>query len=410
MQPLEAILRAEIGLDVASMGTSVIERVLRLRMKHHGFKQAEDYCKLVRRCPEEMNALIEAVVVTETWFMRGRESFDTFAAMATNEWLPRNYAGIMRVLSVPCSSGEEPYSLAMTLVGAGFPQGRFTIDAVDVSEAALNRAQFAIYGKNSFRGKHLEFRDRFFVEVEGGYALNPDIQCLVSFRRDNLLRAGFNADGRLYDFILCRNLLIYFDRETQIAALKKIRSMLASDGVLFVGPAEMPLASENGFASANIPLAFAARKQASVVSAAESPKFLVVGGLRPAKHSRGILKNKFQTDALGVPVDGVADHAESSLIIARQLADAGQLADAAALCEKHIKADATSAEGHYLMGLVKDAEDDSDAIVFYRKAIYLDPKHYEALIHASLWLEKNGDTTRADAFKRRAERVLSEQD
>ena len=84
----EAILRAEIGLDAASIGTSVIERVLRLRMKHHGQKLAEDYCKLVKRCPEEMKALIESVVVTETWFMRGRESFDAGAKMAKRDWLP----------------------------------------------------------------------------------------------------------------------------------------------------------------------------------------------------------------------------------------------------------------------------------------------------------------------------------
>ena len=410
MQRLEAILHAEIGLDAASMGSSVIERVLRLRMKHHGLKLAEDYCNLVRRCPEEMSALIEAVVVTETWFMRGRESFDAFAKMAKYDWLPRNPTGTMRILSVPCSSGEEPYSLAMTLVDAGFPQGRFVIDAVDISKTALDRAQFAIYGKNSFRGKHLEFRDRFFVEVEGGYALSPEIQRLVSFRRDNLLRPGFNAGGELYDFILCRNLLIYFNRETQVAALKKLHSMLTADGVLFVGPAEMPMASENGFVSANIPLAFAARKQADQTRTSMESGFQSHYRLQPSRRSRDDLKKKLVAEVVEVPVDGEPDHAESSLIIARQLADAGQLADAAALCERHIRADATCAEGYYLMGLVKDAEKDSDAIVFYRKAIYLNPKHYEALIHAALWLEKSGDTLRADAFKRRAERVLSEQD
>ncbi len=392
MQGIEVILRNEIGLDAASIGSSVIERALRLRMKLHGLKQAGDYEKLLKDSSEELDALIEAVIVTETWFMRGREAFAAFADLALKEWLPRNAQGVMRVLSLPCSSGEEPFSIAMTLLDAGFPRDRFVIDAVDISANALIRASNAIYGNNSFRGKHLEFRDRYFVRVEDGYALSPDIQRCVTFHRDNLLRENFRLGVR-YDFIFCRNLLIYFDRAMQGVALGRIRSMLATEGVLFVGPAEMPIVSECGYVNANISHAFASRKKKLITE---------IGSRKPVLRPPSV--KLFST-----PSESASrlemDQAVSLLVIAQQFADAGQLAEAATLCERYIQEQDTCAEGYYLMGLVKDAANDPDAITFYRKAIYLDPNHYEALVHAALWLEKRGDVSRADAFKRRAERV-----
>ena len=392
MQRIEEILRKQIGLDAASIGSSVIERTSRLRMKLHGFMDAEDYNRLLAESPEELSALVEAIVVTETWFMRGREAFVAFANLSLNDWLPRNPKGVMRVLSLPCSSGEEPYSMVMALLDAGMPVDRFSVDAVDISANALARAANAIYGKNSFRGKHLEFRDKYFVQVEDGYALSPDIQRHVIFHRDNLLREGFKSGVR-YDFIFCRNLLIYFDRVTQGAALNKIRNMLATDGLLFVGPAEMPIVTEHGFANVNISHAFASRivEVRSQMSKVKSPKS----------------DHRLQSPDLGLPAvtSLEMDRAVSPLIIARQLADAGQLADAEILCRKHLETDDTCAEGYYLLGLVKDAANDLAAITYYRKAIYLEPNHYEALVHAALWLEKRGDVIRADAFKRRAERV-----
>ena len=403
MQRIVAILRREIGLDAESIGSSVIERTLRLRMKHHGLKSSEDYNQLLAESPEELSALIEAVVVTETWFMRGREAFAAFGDLVLNVWLPRNPDRVLRVLSLPCSSGEEPFSMVMSLLDAGLPADRFEVVAVDISTTALERAALAVYGRNSFRGKHLEFRDRFFVPVEDGFALSPDVQRLVSFQRDNLLRVGFNAGGAPFDFIFCRNLLIYFDRATQVLALEKLRRLLAPDGFLFVGSAEMPIVCENGFSSANIPLSFASRLSARV---AEGGKRRAEG--RRQKAEVGGLISDIRPLASHIGLETLdasgADEGLSSLRLARQFADAGQLAEAERLCAEHIRGHDTCAEAYYLMGLVKDAADAAEAISFYRKAIYLEPNHYEALIHAALLLEKAGDVVRADAFRRRAVR------
>jgi len=417
MHRIEALLRKEIGLDAASIGSSLIERTVRLRMQKHGLKRIEAYRDHLASSPEELRELIEAVVVTETWFFRDREPFLAFTQLTVNDWLPRHAQGGVRVLSVPCSSGEEPYSLAMALLDAGLSDTRFAIDAVDISANALARAERAVYGKNSFRGRDLAFRDRHFQSTPTGYALHPTVRRAVRFRRDNILDAGFLAGSAPYDFIFCRNLLIYFDRATQLATLSKLRRLLADDGVLFVGPAEMPLATDGGFTSANLPLAFACRKNGGDTMPAAARKnvhpFATETNGSHGAAARG--KNKVLSAALSpstaaparprVPMIAAPDTAASALELARHHADTGRLAEAVAVCEAHLAQTGPSAEAYYLLGLVKDASDDPAAINYYRKALYLEPNHYETLIHLALWLEKSGDPNSARPYRRRAERA-----
>jgi len=402
MQAVEALLRKEIGLDAASIGSSLIERTIRLRMKQHGLKREAEYHQLLQDSPTELNELIEAVVVTETWFFRDREPFHAFTQFATGDWLERHADGLMRILSVPCSSGEEPYSLAMALLDAGVAASRFRIDAVDISTNALQRAQRGIYGKNSFRGKDLEFRERHFVAVKDGYALAAKVRQCVSFARANVLEEGFLADSAPYDFIFCRNLLIYFDRATQVLALAKLHRLLTADGVLFVGPAELPLVSESGFTSAKLPHAFACRRtNGEVFSAPRQVRRKRPGPttslLRPTPTPREAPQPSARGNGLAQPLP--------PLQVARQLADSGQLDEAAQICRAHLLRHTDSAEAYYLLGLVRDAANDPEAINYYRKALYLDPHHYETLVHAALWLERTGDQVGARALKRRVERV-----
>ena len=370
-----------------------------------GLKSADDYEQMLLKSPEEFNELIEAIVVTETWFFRDREPFNAFTAIAVGEWLPKHPDEPMRILSVPCSSGEEPYSLAMCLLDAGVPQERFQIEAVDISQNALARAARGVYGKNSFRGQDLSFRNRHFTEVKEGFALSTLVRQQVNFQRDNLLDDGFMAESPPYDFIFCRNLLIYFDRATQVLALAKLNRLLAADGMLFVGPAELPLVAESGFASANLPHAFACRKAGGTE---------VLPHPRPRKKKHDLISPEpagtFSASNGRSPLASTNSHRDpnvASLRLARRLADSGQLAEAAALCETHLTQHQDCAEAYYLLGLVKDATDNPEAMEFYRKALYLEPNHYETLVHAALWLEKHGDATAAQAFKRRAERAAT---
>jgi chemotaxis protein methyltransferase WspC len=398
MRRIEALLQREIGLDAAALGPSLVERAVRARMKLHGVVRPTDYLQLLLRSRAELVELTETVVVTETWFFRDHQPFQIFAKIVTEQGPPGPAARPVRILCVPCSSGEEPYSLAMTLLDAVGDSVPFEIHAVDISRGALARAERAVYGKNSFRGKDLEFRERYFTAHPEGYLLSPTVARRVSFEPHNLLADDF-LDGRSpYDFIFCRNLLIYFDRTTQLIALGKLHQLLTPEGLLFVGAAELPLVAEGGFVSIKQPHAFACRKREAVGVGAD-----------PAP---GVIKTRERSGREGAPVNGTlkvlplhSEAGEPVLLRVRQLADAGQFEAATKLGEKYLRQHQGSAEAHYLLGLVKDAARDPAALDYYRKAIYLQPDHYEALVHAALLLEQQGEGRRAEAFRRRAERL-----
>jgi chemotaxis protein methyltransferase WspC len=410
MKQVEQSLREKIGLDASSIGSSLIQRTVRLRMKSLGLKHLQEYEELLAGSEPEWAELLESVVVTETWFFRDREPFTAFIRLVNEEWLPAHPTRPVRLLSVPCSSGEEPFSLVMALLDAGAPLERFQIDAADISSRALVRARKALYGRNSFRGKPLDFRDRHFQHTKEGYLLNPIVRNSVNFIHGNLLSQDFLAGKAPYDFVFCRNLLIYFDRPTQKRALETLSQLLVPSGVLFVGAAELPPVLDLGFVSANIPMAFACRKSIHAPPKPEGrprPVKQVVLTSQPWAKVPAIHQpapprpNPFGSIA-GVPpsISGTED-----LEQARHLADAGRLGEAAALCEVHLRKHRDSAYAYYLLGVVREAGGDATAADCYRKALYLDPNHYESLLQMALLAEKNGDTTAARTFRRRAQRL-----
>src|SRR4029077_13725648 len=111
----------------------------------------------------------------ETWFFRDRRAFTAVARMAHDEWLPTHPEGALSLLSLPCSTGEEPYSMAMALLDATVPMNRFRIDGVDISGRSLAQGTRAVYGKNSFRGDELGFRDRHFAMTADGYRVRENV-------------------------------------------------------------------------------------------------------------------------------------------------------------------------------------------------------------------------------------------
>ena len=400
MTQIEHLLRKTIGLDAASIGSTLIPRAVRLRMRSLGLKRLEDYQRLLESSPAEWNELVESEIVSETWFFRDPEPFALLVRLVLEEWLPAHPTAPLRLLSIPCSSGEEPFSLAMALVDAGIPARRLQIDAVDISARALARAQRGIYGRNSFRGKDLAFRDRYFQPAKEGFVLNPVIRSCVAFYQGNLLGDDFPAAKSDYEFIFFRNLLIYFDRPTQRRALVKIEALLAPAGVLFVGPAEHPIVLQHGFVSADVNLAFASRK--GRVPAVSSPR-------RHQSHKLAVPPNGGVRPLL--PLSGGSRTGESAcfphadLETAHRLADAGQLKAAARVCEAHLRKNSASAPAYYLLGLLRDADGDASAIECYRKALYLEPDHCETLLQMALLSQRSGNSERARAFKSRAQRV-----
>jgi chemotaxis protein methyltransferase WspC len=234
-------------------------------------------------------------------------------------------------------------------------------------------------------------------------------QC-VHFCQANLFSHDFLSGHASYDFIFCRNLLIYFDRPTQRRAIERIERLLAPSGILFVSPVEQPLVLNHGFVSANIAKASGCRKASQTVRRPRLARLSAWPPIPAGTQLKGALQPELPPSRklLRPPPDGPAPSVEPDLETARRLADAGRLNEAAGICEAHLRQSRASAQAYYLLGLVRDAAGDASAIDCYRKALYLEPNHYESLLQMALLLQKNGDPARARTFKSRAERARTE--
>ena len=404
----ENLLKETMGLDSASVGSSTIESAVRRRMESLGLNAIEDYWKRLRTAGEELQELIESVVVPETWFFRDRDAFTALARLASQEWMPNHPTALFRLLSGPCCSGEEPYSMAMALLDAGLCPDRFRIDAVDISIRALARARRGTYGSNSFRGEDLTFRDRYFECTANGYLLGQRVRQTVTFHPGNLLAPDFLAGSTPYDVVFCRNLLIYFDRDTQKSVVRTLDRLLAPSGLLFVGPSETFLAASSGFKSIDQSMSFAFRKAGSAVLKPTKVPPLPLPKTIASSHSQRI-HHAVKTSHLSTSPPPPTTVKVMDLETARRLADAGRLKEAGEVCELHLRAQGTSSQAYYLLGLVRDAAGDlQGAAECYRKVLYLEPIHTEALLHLALLSEKSGDKGLGQRLRERARRVSKE--
>ncbi|MBX9579977.1 MAG: protein-glutamate O-methyltransferase CheR, partial [Gemmataceae bacterium] len=232
---VEAVLRRRIGLDPGSLGAA-FGRAVAGRMRAAGVASADAYAGLLTADAAEWAALVGELVVPETWFFRGgRPLFDHLAG-----WV-RDRAGgrVVRVLSAPCSTGEEPYSLAIALADAGVSARAVRLDAIDLSDDHLRRAAAGRYGGFSFRETGPDPRPQYFTAAgDGRWELAPGVRSMVRFRVGNAADEGFLAGEPPYDLILCRNLLIYLTDEARGRVLRHLDRLLAADGLLVTTAAE----------------------------------------------------------------------------------------------------------------------------------------------------------------------------
>jgi chemotaxis protein methyltransferase WspC len=395
----EQLLKDKIGLDAITVGASVIERAVQRCMASVPGRDLETFWYDVRHSDAELQALIEAVIVPETWFFRYPESFATLARLATRRAAELAGTRPLRLLSLPCSTGEEPYSIAMCLLDAGMAAQAFKVDALDISPLSIERATEGRYGRNSFRGETLNFRNRYFSTEANGYRINENVQKQVRFQAGNLLESGLLAGEQAYDFVFCRNLLIYFDVPTQEQVLEVLKRLTRDDGVLFIGPAEASLFTRVGMQSLGIPLSFAFRRQA-VAPVAVAP---VVRRPPPVPAPRPVATLPVKPAVKKAPV--VVDDGAEQLAQIAALANQGRSAEARRLGDAFLASHGPSAEVFYWLGLLCEVENDAaGAQGFYRKALYLQPQHPTALAQLAALLAAQGDTAGAQRLQARAQR------
>ncbi len=398
-------LKQATGLDLSRAAVSA---AIKQRMKDGATANLAAYAQQALHDADELHALIDHLVVPETWFFRDAEAFSAAVVWVQQKLVSgQGRTRPLRLLSIPCASGEEPGSLAMALLDAGVSAQAFTIEAVDVSRQAVARARRGLYNRNAFRTADLSFRNRHFSQSPEGYTLSAAVRAQVQTSCGNLLTLNQPAPGQAFDLIFCRNLLIYFDAATQHAAIRKLHALLADDGLLFAGYAETTVCCQHGFAMAPLPKAFALQKKQAQDAVALAPLHRPKRRVAPAAASARTAHRM----PVPVPVPAQAQAAtvppDALLRQAGQLADAGKPDQACAKYQAYLKMSPDSVEAYFMLGLLHEhAQDSAAAEACLRRAIYLDPGHYEALCHLALLNERSGRAHDAASFRQRAARVF----
>lgn len=397
---IEELLRQRLGLDSNSIGSRMIARAVAQRQAACKISDRVSYLKFLRSSPQEFDCLVEAIVVPETWFFRDKEPF-VYLRHYLQEWRS-SASDLLRILSIPCSTGEEPYSIAMTLLDAGLSPRQFHIDAVDISQVALSKAKQAVYGRKSFRGVESQVIQRYFQKVKEEYEVRSIVRESVHFLHGNALEPQFLARKK-YQIIFCRNLLIYLDQSARDRLMQSLDAALLENGILFLGAVETSQLRDKPYTPIDHSFAFAFRKNPPVEQVRSVEKIAVaspksVPSLPPLPQLPTIRSTPISPLAI------------SPLETAKQLANRGQLRDAAELCKSILRGDPTLTDAYLLLGEVYQGLNQSkQAEQNFQKAIYLNPEAYEALVHLALLKEQQGDRLAAQRLKQRAQRIISNQ-
>lgn len=411
---LQQRLAERVGFEAALFGPEAVRYAVRSRMSALSVTSVSEYDHLITDSDEEWTELLGTLLVSETWFYREQDTFKNLAELVTNRWAPANPDRSLRLLSVPCASGEEPFTMVMALLDAGFPLHRLQLDAADLNGPALAQARTGVYGSRSFRTADLSFRERHFQAVRGGFLLHEPLRNSVRFLHGNLLQNDFLGSGRTYHIVFCRNLLIYLHDAARSQALAKLKSLLVPDGFLFVSVTEQLLARDYGFVpqgpGLTVPLAWSGKGESSVSKITSAGAFRPVSALGPLLPSRlghtPVCDSSVRLKLSPVRRDESQLHgSRDALEEARRLADAGKLKQAIAICRAGLRDGNTCAGAYYLLGLLREASGEPGAAEYYRKALYLEPNHHDALMHMALLAHNRGDRTAARLFRARAERI-----
>ncbi|MCE5316302.1 MAG: hypothetical protein LLG04_02935 [Parachlamydia sp.] len=374
---IQHLIADMLGLRADSLSEEAWEKILRERMHAVGVPSLALYHSLLLTSPAEMQELIERLTVQEGWFFRDRAAFDLLASIAKEK------RQSLRLLSMACSTGEEPYSMAMALLKIRMPY-RFLIDAVDVNRSALSYAEKGLYTNHAFRGKSLEGLEHFFEKRDGHYQLKKEVREHVIFSYGNICHPSF-ADGKsLYDVILLRNVLFYLTPQAQKRVLQHCTKLLAHEGVLITTPAESAIVEQHGFVLLEKGRVF---------------------GLRRAEVKKEV-KRKAPLPEMKVEIALTGEKSKTLLEEAEEQANRGKFAEAESLCRKWLENEAMDAKAHLLLGVIHHAQgNEKEAEASFLKALYLQPLYEEALIYLALLAEKRGDTASADRYRKRLKKV-----
>jgi chemotaxis protein methyltransferase CheR len=244
---LRSLIYKECGISLGAEKKTMLEIRLRRRLFNLNFSSCTEYCNYLFGSgaqSEELLHLVDAVTTNKTDFFREPDHFEHLVAKALPDLAARN--GTYRrslVWSAGCSSGEEAYTLAMILneYAQGRAGFRYNILATDICTSVLKKAALGIFGSEDVKPVPVELRKKYLMRSRDPksdlFRVVPELRSKIEFRRLNFMDSDFGLTEPV-EVIFCRNVIIYFDRPTQIRLLEKLTRHLVPGGYFFSGHSE----------------------------------------------------------------------------------------------------------------------------------------------------------------------------
>ena len=232
------------GIYFDDNSVPIVERRLNRRLSLHRLKNFREYYRLLlydKKRDEELQEIIDILTVNETYFFRGDSQLTAFKEEVLPEIKKKNSAKKrINIWSAPCSTGEEPYTLAMLILeDGGFNGWNINILGSDISKRVLMSARNGIYRSTSFRTTNKYYINKYFEkQTDGSFQISDKVKDLVNFNLLNLVDSYKTALVGTMDIVFCRNLLIYFGQEAREKVAANIYNVLVNGGYLILGPSE----------------------------------------------------------------------------------------------------------------------------------------------------------------------------
>lgn len=240
---LRDFINRECGLYFEISSKYLLEKRLSRRIHEHQLSRFKEYHHFLlydKNRLEEMGSLVDILTTNETYFLREEYQLKAFKEEILPEIVKKKKDKTIRIWSAGCSSGEEPYTLAMLVLEASLPSDwKIEIIGSDISQRVLQIARRGVYSTSSFRVMPDEYKEKFFHQDESGkYSVNDELKEKVTFGKLNLLDSQrINLIPNM-DIILCRNVIIYFDNETKRKVIGNFYNKLNEGGYLLLGHSE----------------------------------------------------------------------------------------------------------------------------------------------------------------------------
>ena len=244
---LRRLIYTQSGINLSEDKKTMLELRVKRRLRSLNLHSYAEYCEYLfghHGQREEVIHLLDVVTTNKTDFFREPDHFDYLVQKAVPDLMTRMESGRqLWVWSAGCSTGEEPYTLAMVLneYAGDHPGFRFKVLATDISNTVLAKAKQGVFSSEVVRPVQSDLQKKYFMRSRDRESdllrIVPELRRLVEFRRLNFMDADFGLSQKV-DAIFCRNVIIYFDRPTQERILQKLTAQLVPGGYVFVGHSE----------------------------------------------------------------------------------------------------------------------------------------------------------------------------